>query len=116
MPQFQPDTANFGDMAGDGAFDIGHHREHLQFVQVFFQQTPPIVIPDYDFMAFLTSGQAQRSMLDSHQDAHALLRQITGVRGIDLSQVNLNNPDEFSNWTGYHGTEHQAIRQALGII
>jgi|ERR1700690_40601 len=116
MPQFQPDLANFGDLPGYGAFDIGHHREHLQFVQVLSQASPPIVIPDYDFMAFLTSGQAQKSMLDSHQDAHALLRQITGVQGIDLSQVDLTKENDFTNWIGYHSSEHAAIRQVLGIV
>jgi hypothetical protein len=116
MPNFAPDTANFGDIASYGSFDIAHHREHLQFVQVLAGQSPAVSIPDFDFMAFLTAGQAQRSMLDSHQQAHALLRQITGVRGIDLSQVDLAKENDFDNWIGYHRDEHSAIRNALGIV
>ena len=116
MPQFSPDLVNFGDVAGYGAFDIGHAREHLQFVQVLSQRSPAIIIPNFDFLAFLTAGQAQRSMVDSHQNSHALLRQATGVQGIDLSQVDLTKENDFLNWLGVHQTEHAAIRQALGII
>lgn len=115
MPQFSPDLANFGDIPGYGAWDVGHGREHIQFVQVLAQQTPPVLIPDFDLLSLLTSGQAKRSMLESHQSAHDLLRQITGVKGVDLSEVNLDNQDEFNNWMGYHQTEHQLLRQALGI-
>lgn len=115
MPQFSPDLANFGDIPGYGAYDSGHYREHLQFVQILAQQTPPILIPDYDFMAFLTAGQTRRSVLETHQQAHVLLNQITGVQGIDLSEVNLDNQDEFNNWIGYHQTAHQLLRQALGV-
>lgn len=115
MPQFAPDLVNFGDLAGYGAWDIGHMREHLQFVQVLAGQSPPINIPDFDFLSFLTAGQAQRSMVDSHQQSHALLRQATGIVGISLSQVDLTQENDFNNWIGYHQSEHAAIRQALGI-
>jgi hypothetical protein len=115
MPQFAPDLANFNDIAGYGAFDVGHYREHLQFVQVLSQQSPTVLIPDFDFLSLLTAGQARRSVLDSHQNAHALLRQVTGVQGIDLSQFDLDKQDDFNNWLGYHQTEHQQLRQALGI-
>lgn len=97
-------------------YDIGHAREHLQFVQILSQQMPPIVIPDYDFLAFLTAGQARKSVVDTHQQAHALLNQITGVQGIDLSQVNLDSRDEFENWMGYHQQAHALLRQAFGIV
>lgn len=116
MPNFLPDIASFGDIAGYGAWDVGHAREHLQFVQVLAQQNPPVVLPDYDFGVFLSAGQAIRSMLDSHQTVHALLRQITGVSGIDLSQGDLTKEADFYNWTGYHQQEHSQIRQVLGII
>jgi hypothetical protein len=115
MPQFAPDLANFNDLAGYGAYDIGHAREHLQFVQVLAQQTPAILIPNFDFLQFLTAGQARRGVLDTHQNAHALLRQVTGVQGVDLSQVDLDKQDEFYDWLGTHQTEHAQIRQALGI-
>ena len=116
MPQFSPDQCTFQDAAGYGAWDIAHAREHLQFVQVLSQQTPAIVIPDYDFLAFLTSGPSLKSIVQSHSDAHNLLRTILNVSGIDLSEVDLTNSDDFYNWTQYHSTEHAAMRQVLGII
>lgn len=115
MPQFSPDIASFGDSAGYGAFDVGHHREHLQFVQILSQQTPPIVIPDYDLLSFLTAGQNRRSMLESHMEAHAVLRQISSVQGVDLTQVNLDDQNDFYTWIGNHQTEHQQLRQFFGV-
>lgn len=115
MPQFAPDIASFGDAAGYGSFDVGHYREHLQFVQVLSQQTPAVILPDFDFLQLLTAGQARRSMLESHQSSHALLRQVTGVQGVDLSQFDLDKQDDFYSWLGYHQVEHQQIRAALGI-
>jgi hypothetical protein len=43
------------------------------------------------------------------------LRQAINITGTDLSAVDLENPDDLSNWTGIHGTEHAIIRQMLGI-
>jgi hypothetical protein len=116
MPQFQPDIVTFDDGPGLGMWDDNHHREHQQFVQVLAQQSPPVLIANYDFLQMLTAGNARRSIVETHNDAHALLRQITGVSGVDYSQFDLSKPDDFYNFTGYHGTEHAAIRAALGIV
>jgi hypothetical protein len=115
MPQFSPDIVAFGDLAGYGAWDIGHMREHLQFVQILSQQTPGILIPDFDFLTFLASGPAANSILQSHQNSHALLNSILGITSIDLSEVDLTKENDFENWIGYHQSAHQAIRQQLGI-
>jgi hypothetical protein len=115
MPQFAPDQVNFGDLPGYGAFDIGHHREHLQFVQTLAMLTNPVLIPDFDFMQFLTAGQTRGSQVVTHYQAHLMLRQKTNVQGVDLTQFNLDGQDDFNNWIGYHATEHSLIRQVLGI-
>jgi len=115
MPQFQPDIATFGDIAGYGAFDIGHAREHMQFVVTLQQQTPTVLIPDFDFMQFLTAGQARKSIVQSHAQSHQLLRAALGLTGTDLSAVDLDKQDDFYNWLGYHQSEHALIRQSLGI-
>ena len=115
MPQFQPDIATFGDIAGYGAFDIGHAREHMQFVVTLQQQTPTVLIPDFDFMQFLTAGQARKSIVQSHVQSHQLLRAALGITGSDLSTVNLDDQGSFNDWLGYHATEHAVIRQTLGI-
>jgi hypothetical protein len=115
MPQFQPDQVTFNDLAGYGAWDVSHMREHIQFVQVLSQQTPPIVIPDFDFLSFLTAGQSRTSIVQSHAQSHLLLRATLGITGIDLGAVNLDDENDFYNWTGYHASEHSVIRQLLGI-
>ncbi len=116
MPQFSPDIVNFGDVAGYGAFDIGHAREHMQFVQALATATPAVLIPDFDLMVFLTAAEARPSIVQSHAQAHQLLRGALGLTGSDLSTVNLDNEGEFNDWSGYHRQEHAVIRQALGII
>jgi len=115
MPNFSPDQVDFGDLPGYGAFDIGHHREHLQFVQTLAMLPSPILIPDFDFMQFLTAGQVRRSQIVTHYQAHLLLRQALNVQGVDLTQFNLDGSDDFYSFTGYHASEHSLIRQTLGI-
>jgi hypothetical protein len=116
MPQFSPDQVTFGDVPGLGVWDDNHHREHQQFVEALAGQTPAVLIPNFDFLQMLTAGPARGSIVETHNQAHALLRQITGVGGVDYSQFDLSNADDFYNFTGYHATEHAAIRQALGIV
>jgi hypothetical protein len=116
MPQFSPDQVTFGDVPGLGMWDDSHHREHQQFVQVLSGLTPAVLIPNFDFLQMLTAGAARGSIIETHSQAHALLRQITGVSGVDYSQFDLSNPEGFYSFTGYHASEHAAIRQALGIV
>lgn len=115
MPQFQPDQVTFGDMPGYGAWDLGHGREHIQFVQKLSAQSPPVLLSDFDLLSLLTSGQSRRSQVDSHQQAHALLNGFLGLTSIDFSQVNLDDQNDFLNWMGYHSQTHAQIRAALGL-
>jgi len=115
MPQFQPDQCSFGDLAGYGFWDVSHGREHLQFVQALAARTPPVLLPASDLLNLLTAGQARTSQVNAHMVAHNLLREATGVQGVDLSQVNLDDQGDFYNWLGYHAQEHQLLRQALGL-
>lgn len=116
MPQFSPDQVDFGDLPGYGAFDIGHHREHLQFVQTLSLSTSPVVLPDYDFLQFLTAGGVRNSIMQTHYQAHLQLRGALGLTGVDLSAFNLDSQDDFYNWIGYHSQDHILIRQQLGIV
>jgi hypothetical protein len=115
MPQFSPDQVAFDDASGYGAFDIGHAREHIQFVQVLAGQAPPIVIPDYNLLSFFTAGSARGSIVQSHSDAHNLLRSTLGITGVDLTVIDFKDQDSFYDWIGYHATEHAQIRQILGL-
>ena len=115
MPQFQPDQVSFGDLAGYGNWDVSHGREHIQFVQALAARVPPVLIPDFDVLTFLTAGGARRSMMQSHAQSHALIRAALGITGSDLSASNLDDEGSFYDWTGVHSTEHALIRQVLGI-
>ena len=116
MPQFQPDIATFGDLAGYGMFDVGHYREHIQFVQVLAAMTPPVILANYDLASLLTAGSARKAQIEAHSDAHQELRQLAGITGIDLTEVDFDKQDDFYVWLGAHATEHSQIRQFLGII
>lgn len=115
MPQFQPDQVEFDDVAGYGAWDVGHAREHIQFVQVLAGQATPILIPDYNMLSFLTAGAARASIVQSHAQVHNQLRAALGITGVDLSVVNLDDQNSLYDWLGYHSQEHTQIRQILGI-
>ena len=115
MPQFSPDQVTFQDNVAYGFWDDAHHREHLQFVQILAMQTPSVGIPTFDFLQMLTAGNARKSVLETHNAVHALLRQITGVAGVDYSQFNYDDSNDFYSFTGYHADEHSQIRQVLGI-
>lgn len=114
MPQFSPDQCSFGDIPGMGFWDISHGREHIQFIQALAARN--VVLPDPDLLSLLTAGRARSSQVQSHYTQHQLLRQATGVEGIDLTQVNLDDSGDFYSWLGYHAQEHQQLRAALGLV
>ena len=115
MPQFSPDQVTFDDGPGLGMWDDSHHREHQQFVEVLATQVPAVLIPNYDFLQFLTAGSARVSIAASHQKAHDQLSQILGITATDFSDYDLGKQDDFYNFLGYHSTTHAQLRQALGI-
>jgi len=51
----------------------------------------------------------------THESVHAQLRSITGVGGVDLSDVDLGKEDQFYQWIGAHRAEHANLRAAFGI-
>jgi hypothetical protein len=63
----------------------------------------------------LTAGDARRSIIESHEQAHTLLRQILNVQGVDLAQFDLSKSDDFYSWLGYHDSDHSGFDLALGI-
>ena len=116
MPQFVPDQCTFQDGPGLGQWDNAHFREHQQFVEVLAAQTPAVLLPNYDFLQFLTSGSARASIMQSHQKAHDQLGGILGITATDFGDYDLSKQDDFYNFLGSHATTHAQIRQALGIV
>ena len=115
MPNFEPTQVEFGDIPGYGVWDIGHWREHIAFTQVLAGQATPILLPNYDFGALLSGGPTVRESFDSHQAVHGLLRQLTGVGGVDYTDFRLDQQTDFYSFLGYHEIEHSQLRQALGL-
>lgn len=113
MPTFAPDLVAFGDQAGFGQWDVGHGREHIQFVQTLVGLSAPISIPDYSFLSFL--GNPQPELINAHYEVHEFLRSATGVTGIDLSAVDLQSGAGFDEWLNFHRQEHAQIRAVLGL-
>jgi hypothetical protein len=116
MINFQPDTCTFSDQTGYGMWDDGHAREHTQFVTSLGAKSPAVLISDYNLLSFLSAPKSARSaMLQSHYDAHKLLREQASITGVDLSAVDLDKEEDFYLWLGWHAAEHQQIRDYLGI-
>lgn len=116
MVQFSPDQVTFQDQVGYGYWDDSHHREHQQFVEALAVRKPPVLFDNYDFLQMLTGGNAEKSILETHQQAHNLLAGIIGVTATDFSQYDLSKNDDFYSFLGYHSTTHAQLRQALGIV
>lgn len=114
MPQFYPTDVTFKDVPGYGNWDDSHYRGHLQYVQLLAAQTPPISIPDYNFLEMLTSGR--KDGYDAHYEAHLLLRSILNVNGTDLTQFDLSKEQDFYSFLAYHDADHAAFNLALGVV
>ena len=112
---FFHDTVLPGDEAGFGQWLIEHSYEHTQFHNLAFQQTNPIIVPDYDLMSWSFAKEVQAAWLQAHQTVHQLLRQATGVQGIDLSEVDLSDSTSWFEWMDDHAEEHRLMRQAFGV-
>ena len=104
-----------GDEAGFGTWLTEHSYEHTQFHNLALQQTNPIIVPDYDLLSFDFEPTVRASWLQAHEQVHVALRQATGVQGIDLSVVDLEDPSAWFEWMDDHAQEHILIRQAFGI-
>jgi len=116
MPQFAPSDVTFKDQVGYGYWDDSHHRQHAQYTEVLAEQTPAILIPNYDFLQMLTAGNVRKSIVETHMQAHTVLRQILGVQGVDLTGFDLDSEQDFYNFLSYHDADHLAFNLALGIV
>jgi hypothetical protein len=104
------------DPAGFSIWLQEHYLEHVQFVRLFQSQTPHVFIPDYNFALWADDKQTMAAWLEAHQVTHLALRNFTGVSGIDLSDVDLTQEDQWYSWMDSHASEHADIRSALGIL
>jgi hypothetical protein len=115
MPVFFHDTFLFGDDAAFAQYRQEHWYEHIQFVQIAQALATPILIPDYDLTSWRNTTSFARNWLVTHETLHEDLRNITGVSGINLADVDFSKEDEFYSWLDAHRTEHAQLRTAFGI-
>jgi hypothetical protein len=115
MTEFEPTIFVLGDRAGQGAWEMGHYRQHLRYVTLLASLTTPIVIADHPLMQFGDNNVERKIWLADHSAVHNLLRTFTNVTGIDLSVVDLDNEDEFQVWLDSHANEHDLLDQAFGL-
>lgn len=113
--EFFPNIYLFGDRAGQGRWEIGHYRQHLRYRDLLAASNPPFILPDHPLIVVGKTPLERRIWLNDHQSVHALLRARTNVSGIDLSQVNLDDPHDFLTWLDAHATEHSLIDANLGL-
>jgi hypothetical protein len=75
----------------------------------------PILINTYPIMIVQAGELGRKDWLNSHENWHELIRPYANVTSIDLSEVNLDDPNEFYSWLDIHNQEHKFIDQAFGL-
>lgn len=113
--EFAPPIYLFGDRAGQGRWEIGHYRQHLRYQTLLAQQTTPFIIPDHPLILMGKTDLERKIWLNDHQNVHNILRARANVSGVDLSQVNFNDPHDFLTWLDAHAVEHSLIDLAFGL-
>ena len=115
MTLFTPNYCLPHDPVGFGLWRITHEIEHQQLRAKAFALTPPLAIPEYDLGFWDDDPRVVTSWLNRHNEVHQLLRIPTGITGIDLSAVTLDDDGEWNDWMQDHGDEHQQLEAFYGI-
>ena len=116
MSEFNPSIFLYGDRAGQGRWEIGHYRQHLNYVTFLAKRTPaPVIIPDHPLITIGTTDLERRVWLEDHAATHGVLRAYANVTWIDLSEVDFESPEEFNIWLDSHALEHSLIDSAFGL-
>jgi hypothetical protein len=114
--QFLPNTFEFGDAAGLGAWLVGHYRQHLAYnVFIAANTNPPTELPEFNILTVEGARLGAQTWLNDHESWHELVRPFANVTGVDLSAVDMNKPEDFYEWIDLHNQEHAAIDQAFGL-
>jgi hypothetical protein len=110
---FQLNLVEWGDLAGLGAYEIGHYRQHRNYIDALAAQN--IFIPDVPIMHMVGLDREQfEGWLNIHESLHEILRAHAGITGVNLSPLNLDDPQAFYNWQEAHAAEHRALDIAFG--
>lgn len=112
---FQPDVCLPKDPAGFGRWLTGHFYEHVVLAQKCAALAKPVIVPNYDILAWKDDPAYVQQWLVNHEQIHIQVRAATNVTGIDFSLVDFSKEEEFSEWMDDHSQEHITFRSILGI-
>lgn len=116
MTEFSANQFAIGDIGGMSLWEIGHYRQHVDYNNVLAARTPPIILPLFPIIDFISADRDQfRFWLDAHEKWHEQVRPYANVSGADLSLVDFNNPTSFYEWIDTHNQEHALLDQAFGL-
>lgn len=105
-----------GDMEGFAVWRSQHYYEHLQFNLIARNIPNPVILPEYDIYSWDNDPKFAKLWLDGHYEIHQALRQLSGVSGIDLQNVDFTNQEQVFIWLESHSQEHILLEEAFGII
>lgn len=111
---FAPDIVSSIWDNGFGLWLSAHYFEHQRFVNILVANNPLVKLTDYNLNVWKHDEESVKDWIEAHAIIHEELRGLTGVGGVDLSQVDMDNNEQFMVWLDYHRQEHMQLRNALG--
>lgn len=76
----------------------------------------PIILPDVPLWSVGNNRLEILAWLNDHYFAsHVLLRNITGITGVDFSVVDFSKPEAFYDFVDLHNSEHSLLDSAFGV-
>lgn len=115
MTEFVPDVFVWGDRAGQGRWEVGHYRQHENYVTFLARLFIPILIPTHPMLSIGATKLEQKLWLEDHAAAHEQLRIEANVTGVDLASVDFEDVKQFQSWLDDHAREHHLIDVAFGL-
>ena len=107
---FDPDITAPHDPAGWGRWLLGHYLEHRAMNTAAQALTPPAFPRDFALQSWSDEPAAVVTWMNVHQQVHEALRQQAGFTGIDLSEVDVKDGEQFLEWMDDHRNEHASLR------
>lgn len=93
-------------------FSFNNANQHRQIVDAIFRSkglTLPVHILDPIPFSSLSSW------LELHQQMHNDFNAALGIAGVDLTDVDFTDPQQFASWSRLHGSEHMQAAQMLRL-
>lgn len=102
------------DAAGWGMWLTEHYYEHIRFILTGRGLAEPVEMVEYDILSWSDEPSLVQGWLGAHQLMHQSVREVTGITGTNLQQVDFTNEGQFLEWLDSHSQEHKALEEALG--